>query len=328
MDEFQDKIDAFWDRIFHPLGHAKTQLFSDRGGWFLYFMAVLCVLSVGYLSFSIFTYTGSHFADSGVGSRSLLTLENTDLTIISESLNPKTRYAQLLISAQSDDTSGVKKIGNIVAVLPERTQLKSDLVQVTDQYYVLKVYHVPMDYRQLVIDIGVWNENGNASIGDVNLSNLLTASGSNSSNNGAATQGNFEQGTWKVSGVHMSDNRALVSQSYEAYVIMYARLEQQDARTLIKKIGKIIDGDQADVQKTQQQITSLRANEKYQTPDEIQSTENTITNLQSNVENDQSSISDQVKLQRDLQDKIKKLELQIQDANQKLLEKGIKVPNK
>ncbi|MDF2855271.1 MAG: hypothetical protein K0Q87_1122 [Neobacillus sp.] len=323
MDEgFQDKVDRFWERVLHPFSNGKTKLFNDKGGWFYYGMGAATILVALFLLVNILSYQKTHIEDSGIGNKSLLTLQSVDLNIISEMYNPKNNYAQILISASnSDDNGSLYKVESIVSELSSRAQLKSKLVQVTDQYYVLKIYNLPDDFEQVVIDIGVFNLDNNEQVSDVDLSNLLTSSAKNSNSNSGD---NFEQGTWKLSGVHMKKT-SIRPEPKDYYTILYTKLEQENAYKIINNINKVILSDKESSAKLQRQIKSLKESERYQTDEEIKNTEDNISNLKSSVSQIEDGIKDQMTLKNQLEDKIEKLELQRSDAK-KELEKG-KVPN-
>lgn len=322
-DEFQAKIDRFWDCVLHPLSGGVGKRFNGKGGYFYYFMAILTIVVFCFLGFNILNYTNTHVTDSGLGKKSLLTLESNDLTLISEKYNPKRHYAQVLISMENDDDPSLYKVETLVSELKSQQQLKSALVKVTDQYYVLKIFGVPKDYQQLIIDVGVANLEDNQQVSDVDLSNLLSSDNKSSD----SEDDNFEQGTWKVSGVNMKKSRTLKPQSVEDYTILYAKLEQDHARKIIEKVDQVITRNEHTVSKLKGQITEQKRNERYQTKAEIDETEQNIDDLNTSVSNSQDEISDQKKLRSQLEEKIQKLELQRSDARKALLKRGEKIKN-
>ncbi|MBF2356023.1 hypothetical protein [Listeria seeligeri] len=306
-EKWQAKLAMWRDRQ-----DEKSNFLNGKAKYFYYVMGCITLFCFAFLIVKIVTYEEGVAEDSGTGEKSELSLGDASIQMISRKYNPNNHYMEILVQVQSE-VSMDQQVDMIVTDGKEKRKLKKNWMQVTDQYYVLGVPNVPADWAVLFIDVGVIILPENQEV-QVDLDNLLGGESGEKQENGATVY----QDLWTVTRDKTEIQRDLEPQSEPYYVIKYSELEIQESNKKLKEMDTFISDLEKEIKETKEKIVTLEGEERYQTTSEMEKTEQTIHQLESQISAAENEISSEQVAQKELQEKIEKLQLR-KDDQQKLL---------
>lgn len=306
-EKWQAKLAMWRDRQ-----DEKSNFLNGKAKYFYYVMGCITLFCFAFLIVKIVTYEEGVAEDSGTGEKSELSLGDDSIQMISRKYNPNNHYMEILVQVQSE-VSMDQQVDMIVTDGKEKRKLKKNWMQVTDQYYVLGVPNVPADWAVLFIDVGVIILPDNQEV-QVDLDNLLGGESGEKQENGATVY----QDLWTVTRDKTEIQRDLEPQSEPYYVIKYSELEIQESNKKLKEMDTFISDLEKEIKETKEKIVTLEGEERYQTTSEMEKTEQTIHQLESQISAAENEISSEQVAQKELQEKIEKLQLR-KDDQQKLL---------
>lgn len=309
-EKWQAKLAMWRDRQ-----DEKSNFLNGKAKYIYYVMGCITLFCFAFLIVKIVTYEEGVAEDSGTGEKSELSLGDASIQMISRKYNPNNHYMEILVQVQSE-VSMDQQVDMIVTDGKKKRKLQKNWMQVTDQYYVLGVPNVPADWAVLFIDVGVIILPENQKV-QVDLDNLLGGESGEKQENGATVY----QDLWTVTRDKTEVQRDLEPQSEPYYVIKYSELEIQESNKKLKEMDTFISDLEKEIKETKEKIVTLEGEERYQTTSEMEKTEQTIHQLESQISAAENEISSEQAAQKELQEKMEKLQLRKDDQQKWLNEK-------
>ncbi|EOD4223701.1 hypothetical protein ACJQXC_002856 [Listeria monocytogenes] len=295
----------------------KTNFLHGKAKYFYYVMGLITLFCFSLLLVKVVTYEEGVAEDSGTGEKSELHLGESTIQMISRKYNPKTHYLEILVQVQQEVVDLNQHTEVLVTDGKEKQRLKKKWMQVTDQYYVLGVTDMPDDWSVLFIDVGLIILPEDQSV-DVDLDNLLGNTSGGTEENGTTVY----QDLWTVTKEKTKMDRTLQPQTEPYYVIKYSELEIQESNKKLKEMNQYVAGLEKDIDKAKAKIIALEGEKRYQTTSEMEKTDQSIQRLESQMDTAKTNIATEKEEEKELQEKINKLQLRQEDQRKLLKSEG------
>jgi hypothetical protein len=248
--------------------------------------------------------------DTPVGEQSEKKIDSLSLLLLDRKYNPEENYAEVFVKVQGSFNPGAK-LALVVGEAKTESILKSELIRLTDSYYLIQIHDIPSKWGQLVIDIGQISPNQN-SFDIFDLDNLFKDTENGKEDNDVSVT----QTTYYVSRDKIPENTDAKPQNHTQYLNHYIDLEIEETKKLVAENNESRNKVEENNRDIEVQIEQLEADKKYQTTSEKERTESEINRLRSVISTNDSKISTIEETNNQLQEKIEKLTLQKNDLNQ------------
>lgn len=291
-------------------GKRKWRKWLSKTDKFFMIMALFTFSIFGFLYFSRTIFSDdSAITDSGTGLVSKTQIKGTTIEIVERGYNAASGYGEILFRFEQPVLTVGNQFDAIAGEATLKTMIETEFEQVSDQYYVLKMYNIPKKWRQLVVDVGVTSENKP----DLNLSlDSLDITKEEKKKDSETT----EQVTYVVDYRSLESNSKIKEKQEEDYVIQYTLIEIGYIEKLIESTTKDIETTEKNFALLEQKIGKLEQDKKYQTAADQVKTDSEISSIQMNIIETKKVIEKTIKTVEELKLKKEKLIERNHDAEQ------------
>ncbi|HBG9712602.1 hypothetical protein [Enterococcus faecium] len=256
---------------------------------------------------SILLGTEKDLADTPIGVSHSINLKGITLTQLERGYNEQTHYAEILLKADGKMPEG-GKLEMVASESKTEQKVSHKLIRLTENYYLIQLENIPSKWKSIVIDIGVVSPT-NPNFQPKNINDLFETYGQKEAKSDEETvQDALFMNRKKVP----IDNQAK-PQNEEKYLEKCLRLQIEESEKLIKTNKVLIRQSENYISGLEKEIKELEAEKRYETKTEIESTNQEIQDRQSKIESYQSKISEAKANNEELNEKIIKVNEQIND---------------
>lgn len=243
-----------------------------------FMIMALCTVSIfGFLYYSRTIFSDdSTITDSGIGLVSKTQIKGTTIEIVARNYNAANGYGEVLFRFDQPALAVGNQFDAIAGEAKLKTMIETKFEQVSDQYYVLKMFNIPSKWQQIVIDVGVTSERKpelNQSLDTLDVTKL----------DEKKEQSNTEQVTFVMDYRSIESNSKAEEKEEEDYIIQYTLIE-------IGYIEKLMETNKESIEKTEknfalleQKIEKLEQEKKYQTEADQVKANSEIQSIQNNI---------------------------------------------
>ena len=241
-------------------------------------MAVFTILGMLFLLFSrVILGDDSPIQDGGVGSKTQQQVGSGTVTILQREINPKTGYGEVLFSVDQPTDNVDTKFEAIAGDYNEQKDLPTKLEKVTDQYYVLHLYHVRSNWHQIAINYGLVTKS--SPLVDFDYTQLAESDQVSPPKNSK----DVSQQTYMMDYRRVKQGTNLAQKSHKTYVKKYVELEISDTRQAIKTVQDGQSQARELIKKYNAHIDTLKSQEGTATPYDLNKIKNSIQDTQRKI---------------------------------------------
>lgn len=243
-----------------------------------FMIMALCTVSIfGFLYYSRTIFSDdSTITDSGIGLVSKTQIKGTTIEIVARNYNAANGYGEVLFRFDQPALAVGNQFDAIAGEAKLKTMIETKFEQVSDQYYVLKMFNIPSKWQQIVIDVGVTSERKpelNQSLDTLDVTK----------SDEKKEQSDTEQVTFVMDYRSIESNSKAEEKEEEDYIIQYTLIE-------IGYIEKLMETNKESIEKTEknfalleQKIEKLEQEKKYQTEADQVKANSEIQSIQNNI---------------------------------------------
>lgn len=293
-------IDVFKQLIVSSTTHSSKRNWANRESLFYIGMLLLTLFGLVFIlaSRSIFG-DDSELIDAGTGKQSVVAVGSTEVMIIEKTINPETNYGEILLRVDQPVTEVGITYEAIAGENETKTLISSKLSKIYDQYYLLQLNEIPKNWHQLVIDFGYTSAEKpklNISYDVENLEEILKKE-----------EQKTEQATFIFDYREMAENKKLIEQTTDDYIVKVTEIEIKNVDELVQKIEADRKVLQKEIQLFESKIKELEDQKIYLTEEQIKQTDSEISRVQQEISSYEAAITDMDKQEAGLQEKKQKL---------------------
>ncbi|EGP4986326.1 coiled-coil domain-containing protein [Enterococcus faecium] len=292
--ELKEKILDYREQV-QSKSRSKSKLSKkvEKNSSRLYvFLFVLTI--VGYLFFffsrNIFV-DDSPIIDSGTGTMSTQKIGDINVQVLSREINPSNHYGEFLFEVEGDQLNTNREFQAVVSEEKNKTQLKSKLMKIYDNYYVLQVETIPLDWKNLVVDFGYVETD----LADFDLENSTKQ------------KEKTLQTTFNFDYRKVKETNDLEKKSKQDYVIEMTQEQIEQTLKTRNKADKTIEELTEETKKIDQKIRENREEIEYKTGEEKEEYEQANQRLESQKQKYEDKIKEINETKKSLEEKRQKL---------------------
>ncbi|MDT0067300.1 hypothetical protein QJV38_14120 [Listeria cossartiae subsp. cayugensis] len=245
-------------------------------------ISILIVLTT--FTIAIFNANKYDVVDSGNGVEAEQKMAGTTLFLADRTYHPNTNQAEFLFQVSREPIYQKQPIQMVVAERKTKKELKSKLLELSEEYMLVIVNDVPENWKEIVFDFGE-NELFIDTNTEVKTSHLLTKG-----NEEIIKEGEMKQCAFSFSELKTPKEKGHSNMTDDDYLRYYAEKQIEAADDLMIKYAKDITALEKDVEHMDNQIEQLKGDKKYQTETTQLETDNSIKSIQ----NEQGKIHEKV----------------------------------
>lgn len=267
----------------------KVEKISSRLYIFLFVLTI-----VGYFFFffsrNIFV-DDSPIIDSGTGTMSIQKIGEINVQVLSRKVNPSSHYGEFLFEVEGDQFNTNREFQAVVSEEKNKTQLKSKLMKIYDNYYVLQVENIPVDWKKLVVDFGYVETD----LADFDLENSTKQ------------EEKTLQTTFNFDYRKVKETNDLEKKSKQEYVIEMTQEQIEQTLKTRNEADKTIEELTEEMKKIDQKIKENREEIEYKTGEEKEEYERANQRLESQKQKYEDKIKELNETKKSLEEKRQKL---------------------
>ncbi|ECW7471467.1 hypothetical protein F3246_15020 [Listeria monocytogenes] len=274
-----------------------------------YYIAFSISILIVLTTFTIAITNASHYdvVDSGSGVDTERKLAGTTMFLADRTYHPNTNQAEFLFQVSREPIYQKQPIQMVVAERKTKKELKSKLLELSEEYMLVIVNDIPENWKEIVFDFGE-NELLVDTNTEVKTSHLLTKDDEE-----IIKEGEMKQCSFFFSELKTPQTKGYSNMSDDDYLRYYADKQIDAADELMTKYAKDIQTLDKDVEHMDKQIEQLKDDKKYQTETTQLETDQSIKSIQSEQDKIRSKVQETKLGIKQLNDRKGKLEEWLSD---------------
>ncbi|OQO43514.1 hypothetical protein BH737_11975 [Enterococcus hirae] len=256
------------------------------------FLFILTIVGYFFFFFSRDIFVDdSPIIDSGTGTMSTQKIGEINVQVLSRKVNPSSHYGEFLFEVEGDQLNTNREFQAVVSEEKNKTQLKSHLMKIYDNYYVLQVENIPVDWKKLVVDFGYVETD----LADFDLENSTKQ------------EEKTLQTTFNFDYRKVKETNDLEKKSKQEYVIEMTQEQIEQTLKTRNEADKTIEELTEEMKKIDQKIEENREELEYKTGEEKEEYERANQRLESQKQKYEDKIKELNETKKSLEEKRQKL---------------------